>query len=221
MNIIVDNELLRRLVRIRLGLLRAKVKIEASPEELIRLISQQSAAVSREFNLEDINKLENIANSRKAYKLTGNDPNRYRPSAESLYRRIVKGFDLYRINNVVDVLNLISLQTGISIGGYDELTIKGSISYGIGREGEIYEGIGRGQLNITNLPVLRDTQGGFGTPTSDSERTKIKETSTNILFVFFDFALSPNLEEIMYGCKHYLQLFCSAGELNEQICHFN
>jgi hypothetical protein len=44
---------------------------------------------------------------------------------------------------------------------------------GTGREGEPYEGIGRGQINIHGLPVYRDALGGVGTPTSDHERTKM------------------------------------------------
>ena len=47
------------------------------------------------------------------------------------------------------------------------------ITLGVGKEGEPYEGIGRGMINIQGLPVYRDLQGGVGTPTSDHERTKI------------------------------------------------
>ena len=48
-----------------------------------------------------------------------------------------------------------------------------TLTLGIGREGEPYEGIGRGLINIHGLPVYRDAQGGVGTPTSDHERTKM------------------------------------------------
>ena len=47
----------------------------------------------------------------------------------------------------------------------------GSLVLGGGREGEIYHGIGRGELNIAGLPVYRDAVGGIGTPTSYEERS--------------------------------------------------
>ena len=56
-----------------------------------------------------------------------------------------------------------------------------TLTLGIGREGEPYEGIGRGLLNIAGLPVYRDEQGGVGTPTSDNERTKMTLATTHLL----------------------------------------
>ena len=56
-----------------------------------------------------------------------------------------------------------------------------TLTLGIGREGEPYEGIGRGMLNIAGLPVYRDAQGGVGTPTSDNERTKMTLETTHLL----------------------------------------
>ncbi len=56
-----------------------------------------------------------------------------------------------------------------------------TLTLGIGREGEPYEGIGRGMINIAGLPVYRDAQGGVGTPTSDNERTKITLDTTHLV----------------------------------------
>jgi DNA/RNA-binding domain of Phe-tRNA-synthetase-like protein len=84
---------------------------------------------------------------------------------------------------MVDILNLGSIQTGFSIGGYDADTIIGNVSFGIGKPGEPYEGIGRGSLNIENLPVFRDSQGAFGTSTSDSVRTMVTENTKRFLMV--------------------------------------
>ena len=55
------------------------------------------------------------------------------------------------------------------------------LTLGVGREGEPYEGIGRGMINIAGLPVSRDRQGGVGTPTSDNERAKIQLDTTHLL----------------------------------------
>ena len=94
----------------------------------------------------------------------------------------MKGMELYRIDTLVDVINLISIQSGYSIGGFDLDKIDGEqLTLGVGREGEPFEGIGRGTLNIANMPVYRDNVGGIGTPTSDNERTKLSLETTRLL----------------------------------------
>ena len=122
-----------------------------------------------------------IAATREAYKRCGKDPgryrpsaapSRYRPSAEALRRRLLRGLELYQIDTLVDLINLVSLRTGHSIGGFDADEIQGTdLELGIGRAEELFEGIGRGMLNIEGLPVYRDRIGGIGTPTSDQDET--------------------------------------------------
>ncbi len=123
-----------------------------------------------------------IAATREAYRRCGKDPSRYRPSAEALRRRLLRGLELYRIDTLVDLINLVSLRTGYSIGGFDADKIQGTeLCLGIGQAEEPFEGIGRGTLNIEGLPVFRDAQGGIGTPTSDHERTKMDIDTRHIL----------------------------------------
>lgn len=125
-----------------------------------------------------------IAATREVYKRCGKDPSRYRPSAEALRRRLLRGLELYRIDTLVDLVNLVSLRTGYSIGGFDADKIEGNVlELGVGHAGEAFEGIGRGALNIEGLPVWRDAKGGIGTPTSDHERTKMDLSTRRILTV--------------------------------------
>ena len=125
-----------------------------------------------------------IAATREAYRRLGKDPSRYRPSAEALRRRLLRGLELYRIDTLVDLINLVSLRTGYSIGGFDADKIQGTdLCLGVGRAGEPFEGIGRGTLNIEGLPVFRDAVGGIGTPTSDNERTKMDIGTRRILAI--------------------------------------
>mgnify|MGYP000747919632 CR=1 FL=1 len=84
-------------------------------------------------------------------------------------------FPSYQIDTLVDLINLVSIRYGYSIGGFDADKIQGdTLVLGIGKSGEPYEGIGRGELNIEGMPVYRDAMGGIGTPTSDNERTKLE-----------------------------------------------
>ena len=119
---------------------------------------------------ETLKEMSSIAATRSVYKACGKDPSRYRPASEALIRRVLQGKSLYQI------------VYGYSIGGFDADKFKGdTLTLGIGREGEPYEGIGRGMINIHGLPVYRDAEGGVGTPTSDNERTKMELSTTHLV----------------------------------------
>ncbi|MDE5919401.1 MAG: hypothetical protein K2H05_07820, partial [Duncaniella sp.] len=161
-----------------------------------------------------VNKRPAIRATREAYKAFGKEPNRYRPSAEALSRRVVKGMGLYRINTLVDLINLVSLQSGYSIGGFDIDSIDGeSLSLGVGREGEPFEAIGRGQLNIAGLPVYRDSTGGIGTPTSDHERTKLTMETSRLLMCINIYGEEMPVDETLGLVTDLLERFASAQNI--------
>ena len=124
-----------------------------------------------------------LVEARNLYKSFGMDPSRHRPSSEALLRRVLKGGDLYRINNVVDTCNLASLTFLLPIGMYDLSLIRGAVALRIGREGEQYEGIRKGPVHLSGRLGLFDDVGPFGSPTSDSVRTCAGDTTTAILAV--------------------------------------
>ena len=136
----------------------------------------------KELTTESLKEIASIAATRRVYKACGKDPSRYRPASEALIRRILQGKGLYQLNTLVDLVNLASIAFGYSIGGFDADKFVGdTLTLGIGREGEPYEGIGRGMINIHGLPVYRDAEGGVGTPTSDNERTKMTLDTTHLV----------------------------------------
>ena len=131
---------------------------------------------------ESLKDMMSIQATRRIYKLCGKDPSRYRPSGEALVRRVLQGKGLYQVDTLVDLINLASMKYGYSIGAFDADKFSGdTLTLGIGKEGEPYEGIGRGMINIAGLPVYRDAIGGVGTPTSDHERTKVSLSTTRLL----------------------------------------
>lgn len=136
----------------------------------------------QDLTTESLKEQPSIAATRRVYKACGKDPSRYRPASEQLIRRMLQGKELYQIDTLVDLVNLASIAYGYSIGGFDADKFVGdTLTLGIGKEGEPYEGIGRGILNIAGLPVYRDAQGGVGTPTSDHERTKMTLQTTHLV----------------------------------------
>jgi DNA/RNA-binding domain of Phe-tRNA-synthetase-like protein len=193
--------------------IEAKVKNTPYNRELWNEIETFSASFRETHRMGDIKKRIPIHATRQTYKALGKDPNRYRPSAEALCRRIVKGIELYRINTLVDLINLLSLKTGYSIGGFDADKIRGNLTLGVGKAGEKFEGIGRGLLNIEGLPVYRDEQGGIGTPTSDEERTKIDSDTSHLLMIINAYSGKQGLPEVVdYGVE-LLKKYAHAQEI--------
>jgi DNA/RNA-binding domain of Phe-tRNA-synthetase-like protein len=151
-------------------------------EELWKEIEALGNKFREELTTESLKEMTSIAATRRVYKACGKDPSRYRPASEALIRRVLQGKELYQRDTLVDLINLASIAFGYSIGGFDADKFVGdTLTLGIGREGEPYEGIGRGLINIHGLPVYRDAQGGVGTPTSDNERTKMMLATTHLL----------------------------------------
>ena len=95
---------------------------------------------------------------------------------------MLQGKKLYQRDTLVDLVNLASIAYGYSIGGFDADKFEGdTLTLGVGKADEPYEGIGRGIINIEGLPVYRDKIGGVGTPTSDNERTKMTIDTTHLV----------------------------------------
>lgn len=160
----------------------AQVKNSPYQEALWQEIGAWGEKYKRELTPESLKDMPGIAATRGVYRACGKDPSRYRPASEALIRRILKGKSLYQIDTLVDLINLASIAYGYSIGGFDADRFVGdTLVLGVGKEGEPYEGIGRGAINIAGLPVYRDAVGGVGTPTSDHERTKITLGTTHLL----------------------------------------
>lgn len=213
--VMISPELKSRCPKLRLGCIEANVLVNSAGEGLFSEIRERLERIQQSLKIEDIARIPAVEASRKAYRACGKDPARYRLSAEALLRRVILGKALYQINNVVDQLNLVSVTGGFSIGGYDAGKIKGNIVFGMGLADEPYEGIGRGVLNIENLPVFRDDAGAFGTPTSDSKRTEVTRETNDFLMIIIDFGADDQLETSMQLAVRLLNDHCSASSIRE------
>lgn len=210
MQIKLSSEIKTACPELKVLVVACQVKNSPSDETLWQEIAAEEAAVKAACRIEEINKWAPIKATRTAYKRLGKDPNRYRPSAEALRRRILRDLPLYRIDTLVDLINLVSIRSGYSIGGFDADKIVGDLTLGVGQEGELYQGIGRGLLNIAGLPVYRDQIGGIGTPTSDEERTKISMETTSLLMIINDYSGSEGLFEAGEYAMDLLKRYASA-----------
>lgn len=217
MEINILPELKEKCPGMALGTIQCNVKNSPYKHSLWREIEEVSQQIQSQYKLETIKTNKMITATRKVYLACGKKPGRYRPAAESLMRRIVKGLELYKIDTLVDLVNLISLKTGYSIGGFDADYIEGNVSAGIGKENEPYRGIGRGQLNIHMLPVLRDEKGAIGTPTSDEIRTAITLETKTFLMNINGYTGVNDLKEALDYSVALLEKYVDATDIKVNI----
>ena len=218
MDIQISEEIKKVCPQICLGIIICDVENNGFNSELCKEIEGYAEIFRQQYPMEEIKNRPPIRATREVYKKLGKDPNRYRPSAEALSRRIAKGMKLYQIDTLVDLINLVSLKTGYSIGGFDLDKIKGeTLTLGVGRKDETFDAIGRGLLNIEGLPVYRDSAGGIGTPTSDEERTKISSETNKLLMIINAYSGEEGLREAMDFSVNLLKKYANAKAFSQDI----
>lgn len=190
---------------IHVGLMTGMVKNSQRNEDLWLEINTVTKELQSHLNPDLIREMQFIKMGKSAYRLLGKDPSRYRISAEALLRRIAKGNGIYQINSLVDILNFVSISTGITIGGFDKMSVKGGIVLGIGNEDEEFEAIGRGELNIHRLPVYRDELGAIGSPTSDCVRTMMKLETNEFLMIVTGFFGPDGIDDCFRQLKSLME----------------
>lgn len=199
-------------------LVEADVTNSVTSDSLWQEIEDYSAYLRENLELSQVNKRPGIVATRNAYKACGKDPNRYRPSSEALCRRIVRGMELYKIDTLVDLINLLSMKSGYSVSGFDRDKIAGdTLTISVGEEGEPFEGIGRGPLNIAGMPVYRDAIGGIGTPSSDNERTKIDLNTTHAVICIHIYGLDMPVEEAINLTERLLTQYAAARNITVRV----
>lgn len=216
--IIIDERIKAVCPDMKIGVIRAKVTNSDTSAELWSEIERESDVIKQQYELLEINKRPAVAQTRTLYRALGKDPNRYRVASEALCRRVIRGLGLYRIDTLVDLINLVSMKTGYAISGLDGDKLVGNIlSMGVGEEGEEYHGIGRGLLNISGMPVYRDVVGGVATPTSDEERTKITIDTCTLQMNINGFGPEMPMEKAVAWSVELLQKYAHATEVETAI----
>lgn len=172
--------------RVRIGLLTIEgTSVREQDPQLSAVVDAECAALRARYGEGRSSEVPGTADARTLYKALGIDPTKTRPANEALLRRALKGETLYRINTLVDALNLVSLREQLPFGLYDLDRVRPPVELRLGAAGEAYEGIRKGAVQVAGRPVLVDAEGPFGNPTSDSLRTSITLATTRCLVVAY------------------------------------
>lgn len=217
-NLVIDSRMKELWPAVRVGCLQYQVQVEKKNPELWAYLKKEIYKKAKDAIFDyGVNEIPNIKESRAAYKAFGKDPSRYRVSSEALIRRIGQGKGLYEVNTVVDVNNLISIESGFSVGSYDADRMGEDLVFRIGEAGETYKGIGKEEIKIDALPVLADKQGAIGSSTSDSERAMITEDAEEVLTLIYSFSDNHDLEKALESGRRYLEQYAKTSGIQSWI----
>jgi DNA/RNA-binding domain of Phe-tRNA-synthetase-like protein len=216
-NVSIDVELKAKCPRVALACVTAEVETGATPEGLDQVLRSCEERILKLAEPKAVLELAAILATRGAYKALGKDPARYRGSAEALLRRVIAGKGLPRINNVVDVINLVSVESRLPVGLYDLAHVQGDIVFRAGRAGETYKGIGKYDLNLEGLPVFCDALGPHGSPTSDSERTMVTLATRRVVAIIISFGGADGLERWAERMSELLVPYAAAQKVVTQV----
>ncbi len=215
--IAISNDFSAAGVTVALGCISCRVTVEKTQEALRTALDAEEARRLESLGGRPASEVPEIAAARRAYRALGKDPARYRVSSEALMRRLIRGQGIYRINTVVDTNNLVSLRCGHSIGAFRVDALSPPILFRKAMAGETYEAIGRGPMNLENLPVFSDCEGAFGSPTSDSERSMITLDTENLLMAIIAFGDDPDLPRHVDFAAESLGAYCAARDIETAI----
>lgn len=161
------------------------IQVGDSPQMLKGRLQLFQESIYFDLLEKSVTDLEGIKEWRSIFKTAGKDPNRYRHSAEALYRRISKQNYMQSVHSAIDINNFFSLEYQVPIGIYDLEKVQGPVVLRIAGESEEYTGLNGRTNNLGNLIVSSDEIGPFGSPFVDSERTAVTEKTTNALQIVY------------------------------------
>jgi len=146
--------------------------------------SPRCAAVRERFRGGPVAEHPAARRVRRLFREAGCDPTRYRPSSEALIRRVLRDGELPRIEPLVDLNNLLSMELVLPCCVVDAASVRPPFVLRRGEHGERMASL-RGPFDLGGKPVLEDADGPFGTPITDSERVRITRATARAWLVVY------------------------------------
>jgi DNA/RNA-binding domain of Phe-tRNA-synthetase-like protein len=166
----------------------SEVMIEPSPPDFSQFEHSIFEEIRSSYTLQDAKDDPLIRSYRDLYWTFGMDPTKQRVSSEALLRRVLRGENLWRVSNLVDVANLASAYHRLPIGLIDGSRWTGQLAVRQAMKGEVFTRIGGSTIECRGREiVLADSKSivCFGYATHDSDATKVTNGSKNVLLVLY------------------------------------
>ncbi len=115
------------------------------------------------FQVDQVRELPNVSFYRETMTKAGINPNKFPPSVEAMFKRILKGGNLPVINALVDVCNAVSIEQNISLGAHDLNDIHEDLEVRFSKDGDTflpfgateYENVDKGELVFTSGNIVQ------------------------------------------------------------------
>ncbi|MEH7179677.1 B3/B4 domain-containing protein [Neobacillus vireti] len=186
MEIQLSSEIISKIPHFKLGIIEYKnITVGDSPQMVKGRLQLFQESIYFDLENKNLTELPGIHEWRRIFKTFGKDPNRYRHSAEALYRRVQKQNYLISVQSAIDINNFFSLQYQVPIGIYDIDRLEGPITIEVAKAGDEYEGLNGRMNSLENLIVSSDQLGPFGSPFVDSNRAPVTEAAKNAVQIIY------------------------------------
>jgi DNA/RNA-binding domain of Phe-tRNA-synthetase-like protein len=215
----VSSQIATLIPHFKLGIIEYKgITVGESPQMLKGRLQLFQESIFFDLEEKAVTDLPGIQEWRQIFKKTEKDPNRYRHSAEALYRRIQKQNYLPSTQSAIDVNNFFSLQYQVPIGIYDMEKLQGNVTIRMGEENEEYLGLNGRMNSLNHLIVSSDEVGPFGSPYVDSTRSPVTESTRNALQIIY-LQPSTDLENANRLAESLMKMFLQihGGDATYQI----
>ncbi|GLH63862.1 phenylalanine--tRNA ligase beta subunit-related protein [Parageobacillus sp. G301] len=201
MDVVVAETIKQMIPEFKVGIiLYNHIVVDDSPQMLKGRLQLFQESIYFDLQETAIADIPELAEWRRTFKTIGTDPSRYRPSSESLYRRIQKKNFIPTIHSAADVNNFFSLYYKIPIGIYDLDKLEGPVTIDIGTDQDEYIAINGRTVNFSHKLVSKDIHGPFGSPIVDSQRTAVTKDTKNAVQIVY---LLPSMKQEQ--CEKLLQ----------------
>ena len=188
---------------IQFGILIGKdiINSETLPADEARLRTAENK-MRATVPVDQVRDLTNVALYREIMTKAGINPNKFPPSVEAMFKRILKGGNLPVINALVDLCNAVSIEQAISLGAHDLADIQEDLEVRFSKKGDVflpfgadaYEDVDEEELVFTSGNVFQTRKWIW----RQSELGKTTVNSKDLVFqlVGFDDSLTKAMDDI-------------------------
>lgn len=187
---------------IKFGILIGKnIKNSETTSEDENRLRESEEKMREEVKVEELRSLHNVFYYRDVLTKAGINPNKYPASIEAMFKRIIKGGSIPKINALVDLCNAVSIEQVISLGGHDLADIYEDLEVRFSKEGDKFIPFGSYEYEEVDKNELVFTSGNNVQTRKwvwrQSELGKITLDSNDIFFQLVGFKDDPSLSNAM------------------------
>ncbi len=156
----VDKKIFEICPEIQFGILIAHgITNRNSNTEDVEAVRKAEESLRSQYTSDEVREIYNVRCYRDIMKDTGINPNKFPPSVEAMFKRILKGGELPVINALVDLCNVVSISNVISLGAHDLKDMKADLEVRFGKEDDVFLPFGETETEKIDTGELIFTSG--------------------------------------------------------------